>query len=135
MRQRSMNWELIASNLEEARNDLRDILHELGHPEMSARNLKIRVEHVLSHILYAWNLRQATWEQVERMDEDGWVRCHQLNDLVLRPRHRPEEPAARSGKFQRQLQRGRQIVQRHWTKAEEDAFTWHRRRRKARDGD
>ena len=52
-----MNWEIVASNLAEADGDIRQILKNIGDTEVGVGFFKVQIEHILHHILTAWNAR------------------------------------------------------------------------------
>ncbi len=66
------NKELIAINIEEAKEELENILSELvDNSEFSEVELKIALEHIYHHLNFSWNIRN--------VDEKIAVECSEQN--------------------------------------------------------
>lgn len=130
MPRRTMNWELIASDLADARHEIDDILANLGHPDMSVRRFKVMLEHILFHLLFAWNARHLPYERYGSLSVEEFDRyCRMPNDLhPLGIGTQAPATVRRSGKFDRQW--GRPHRERHWTRSEREFTWWKRKRRK-----
>ena len=60
------NKELIAINIEEARDELTGILSDLKRDsDYSEIELKIALEHAYHHINYAWNIRNINKDRID----------------------------------------------------------------------
>lgn len=124
LRRKKMNWEIIASNLGEAMRSIENILENLGHPDLTGMRYKIEVEHILHHILIAWNARHASDEQYAEMSDENFVSWSTMhNDLHPLGSDFPvgNTLPKRSGKFDRG--HAKRYLKRHWTKSDRE-FTW-----------
>ena len=134
MRGQKMNSEIIVGNLAEARADLTCIIENAGDPVMSVGVFKSHVEHILHHVLFAWNARHMEIDRYAQMSDEDFARCSRMHDDLV-PLGAPcddAKPELRPGKFDRGA--ARRHPQRHWTKSERE-FTWAtRRHRKVRGG-
>ncbi len=112
-----MNLEFIASNLADAQHDLRHLLNRLGHPDLNVSNFKVSLEHILYHLLLAWNARHLPHGREDSLSDEDYDRCLAI-PLDLAPFGREEMPATakrRKGKFDRQW--ARRYLHRHWTRS------------------
>lgn len=88
---------------------------------MKDARFKVEIEHVLMHILFAWNARRMPWAKMEALSDKRYWHCCQLNELMPHGNEPEDEtPQPRSGKFNRLRQRGREIVHKHWTRSEHE---------------
>ena len=111
-----MNLEVIASNLAEARHDLDDLLQNLGHPGLTVRGLKFRIEDILYHLVLAWNMRHLPHGHQDSLEAEEWEK-YLTTSHNLRHLSQEEEPApakSRKGKYDRQW--ARHYLHRHWTR-------------------
>ncbi len=128
MRGKSMNWELIADNLIDARHQLDSILSNIGHPEMTVGRFKALIEHALHHTIVAWNVRHMPSYRYAAMEDDTWNRLCKLPDgLVPMELNPPPEPAPAKGKFPRG--NGKRFLARHYTRSEHE-FDWRLKRKR-----
>jgi hypothetical protein len=72
---RKLNWEIVLSNLAEAREQLEEIELRVkaGNPP-AEREFQIMLEHAYHHLNFAWNARRVTTERYSRLTEDEFNR-------------------------------------------------------------
>jgi len=118
LRGQQMNWEIIVANLAEANADIARILSNAGAPHWRVGALRVDIQHVLHHVLFAWNARHMDGERYERMSPEDFLRCSQMHsDLVpLGARSDKAVPRLRAGKFERGD--ARRPRARRWTQQE-----------------
>lgn len=136
MRGQKMNWEIIVNNLAEAGADITCIIEDAGDPAMNVRIFKSHIEHILHHVLFAWNARHMDIDRYAQMSDEDFTRCSWMHeDLVpLGFLFGETKPERRSGKFDRG--NAKRHLERHLTKSERE-FTWvtrRHRKKKARQG-
>jgi hypothetical protein len=115
-RRKNMNLELIAANLAEALHELEDLLETLGHPGLTVRGFKFQLEHILLHLVLAWNMRHLSNGREATLSDEEWDKYWTMPS-DLRILGRPEEPIPvkpNKGKFDRQW--ARRYLHRHWTR-------------------
>jgi hypothetical protein len=67
------NKELIAINIEEARDELASILSDLEKDsDYSEIELKIALEHAYHHLNYAWNIRNVDEDRIGGCSEEDY---------------------------------------------------------------
>ena len=113
---KDINWELIASDLADAHHDLHRLLDNLGHSNLTPGRFKIALEHILFHLLCAWNIRFLTNKQWDALPDEEWDRYWTMPaDLFPFGKSEERSPAKRRpGKFDRQW--ARRYMHRHWTR-------------------
>lgn len=63
-----LNWEIILSNLVEAREQIEEIEAKAnGKMKPSEIELQIWIEHVYHHLNFAWNIRHKTTENYSKL--------------------------------------------------------------------
>ncbi len=72
---RKLNWEIVLSNLAEAREQLEEIELRVkaGNPPAEGE-FQIMLEHAYHHLNFAWNVRRVTTERYSRLTEDEFNR-------------------------------------------------------------
>ncbi len=136
MRGQNMNWDVIDRNLHEAGASIDSLRGELGHPDMTVGCLKVEIEHIVSHILFAWNTRHMSQRQIDALSFGAWRRHCRMYEDFMPPLGECHDEAleSRPGKFRRTRADSfdeRPVTQRHWVKNERQ-FTWWARRKKKR---
>jgi len=68
------NIELIADNIQEAKDELEDILSEINkNNDYSDVELKIALEHAYHHLNYAWNIRNVKTEKLLECSKEDFI--------------------------------------------------------------
>jgi len=69
------NKDIIVSNIEEAREELENILSKLtSKPEYSEVEFKIALEHVYHHLNFLWNIRNVEKNSVLDCSEKDFIK-------------------------------------------------------------
>ncbi|MCB1755623.1 MAG: hypothetical protein KDJ38_08875 [Gammaproteobacteria bacterium] len=69
------NKELIASNIEEAKEELASILSDLASdPEYTEIELQLALEHAYHHLNYAWHIRNVSEERARACSLEDFVK-------------------------------------------------------------
>ena len=69
------NRELIAINLEEAIEQLQEIVSELRqNSDFEEVELKINLEHAYHHVNFVWHIRKASEEEVAECSESNYIK-------------------------------------------------------------
>ncbi len=69
------NKEIIAANLLEAKDQLIEILESLeAGKDYSEVELKIDLEHAYHHLNYAWNIRNVSEKDLEKLKDEDFVK-------------------------------------------------------------
>jgi hypothetical protein len=69
------NKDLIAANIEEAREELESILSDLASdPEYTEGELQIALEHAYHHLNYAWHIRNVSEERAGACSQEDFVK-------------------------------------------------------------
>ena len=69
------NKELITSNIEEAKEELEQILSDLASdPEYSEGELQIALEHAYHHMNYAWHIRNVEKERAGTCSQEDFIK-------------------------------------------------------------
>jgi hypothetical protein len=72
---RKLNWEIVLSNLAEAREQLEqvELRVQAGNPPAGGE-FQIMPEHAYHHLNFAWNVRRVTTGRYSRLTEDEFNR-------------------------------------------------------------
>ena len=67
------NKYLISQNLEEAKEQIEEILNDLAsNPEYSEQEFKVCLEHAYHHLNFAWNIRNVDESRAEACSENDF---------------------------------------------------------------
>ncbi len=68
---KKLNWEIILSNLSEAREQLEQIERRVKNGEkISEIDLQIWIEHAYHHLNFAWNIRHVSTKRYSRLTDE-----------------------------------------------------------------
>lgn len=66
-----LNWEIILSNINDAREQLEEIEKLIEEKKLSEVAFQIKLEHAFHHLNFAWNIRHLPSKSYRKMsDED-----------------------------------------------------------------
>ena len=75
VKRRSLNLELIESNLSEAIEELKKLQDRASNGELKEENLQIGLRHAYHHLNFAWNIRHMSTMQYAHLTQaqfDRW---------------------------------------------------------------
>ena len=68
---RKLNWEIILSNLAEAREQIAEIELRVRNGEvLSEGEFQVMLEHAYHHLNFAWNIRHVSTKRYTRLTDD-----------------------------------------------------------------
>ena len=72
---RKMNWQIIKSNIKEAREQLEKLERAISSDDPPDEvELQLMLEHAYHHLNFAWNIRDASTEQYASMTDEDFNR-------------------------------------------------------------
>jgi len=70
-----MNWQIIKSNIKEAREELEKIENEIDSSEpLEETELMLMMEHAYHHLNFAWNIRNVSTDRYTIMSDEDFNR-------------------------------------------------------------
>jgi len=70
-----MNWNIIGSNIREAREQLEEIERQISSKKYpSEAELQVMFEHAYHHLNFAWNIRRVTTKQYKKLSDEEFNR-------------------------------------------------------------
>jgi hypothetical protein len=93
-----INWHIIASNVNEARQQLEEIEAQVARRErVDEADLKVMLEHAFHHINFAWNARRAPMRRYLNLsdtDFNRWGKFPKDIELLRLPVQRKSRPTS-----------------------------------------
>lgn len=77
-----MNWKIISSNLQEAREQLEKIEQRIKKKDYSEAEFFLDLQHAYHHLNFAWNVRKVKTEEYTKMTEDDFNRWGQFPKAI-----------------------------------------------------
>jgi len=66
-----LNWDIILSNIAEAREQLEEIQTRVGEGEsITEYDLQVMLEHAYHHLNFAWNVRRVPTKQYAKLSDE-----------------------------------------------------------------
>ena len=65
-----LNWEIIASNISEAREQLEAIEKRISDGDLpNEEEFQVQMEHALHHLAFAWNIRRFSTKRYSKLSD------------------------------------------------------------------
>ena len=80
-----MNWKIIGSNIQEAREQLEEIERLISSKKYpSEGELQVMVEHAYHHLNFAWNTRRVATKQYKRLSDEEFKSIGESTPAILK---------------------------------------------------
>ena len=70
-----LNWEIVKSNIAEAREQLEEIEKQIRDAEISEGSFEVNIAHAFHHLNFAWNIRSVSskrYAKCSHADFNSW---------------------------------------------------------------